>query len=214
MKSNCGDIPVLGLQIPAAKLRRFWMMLAHVHGQSFNASGIGKSLGVADTTVRRYLDILTGTFMIRRLGPWYENLKKRQVKTPKTYFRDSGLLHHLLGIENEAGLMVHPRLGASWEGFALEQIIRLANAAEEEVYFWGVHNQGELDLLLIRGGRPRGFEIKYTDSPRRSASQKLAMECLNLDRLDLVIPGTAHYPLDKKIHVTGLQRLVEDGVTA
>jgi len=201
------DLPALGLQIPAAMLRRFWMMLAHVHGQTFNASEIGKSLGVADTTVRRYLDLLTGTFMIRRLNPWYENLKKRQVKTPKVYFRDSGLLHNLLGIESEAGLVVHPRLGASWEGFALEQIIRTTDAAEEEVYFWGVHNQGELDLLLVQGGRRRGFEIKYTETPRRSPSQKLAMECLRLDRLDLVIPGSAHYPLGEGVFVTGLQKL-------
>lgn len=117
------DIPALGLQIPAATLRRFWMMLAHVHGQTFNASEIGKSLGVADTTAKRYLDILTGTFMLRRLSPWHVNLKKRQVKTPKVYFRDTGILHALLGVEDHAGLSVHPRLGASWEGFALEQVI-------------------------------------------------------------------------------------------
>jgi len=201
------DIPSLGLQIPAPQLRRFWMMLAHLHGQTFNASEIGKSLGVADTTARRYLDILTGTFMIRRLTPWHENLKKRQVKTPKVYFRDSGILHYLLGLENAAALAVHPRMGASWEGFALEHIIRLSGADEDSVYFWGVHNQGEIDLLLFYQGQRRGFEIKYTDTPRRSASQKLAMECLKLDRLDIVCPGDAHYPLGDKIFVTGIQGL-------
>ena len=126
------DIPALGIQIPAASLRRFWMMLAHCHGQIFNASEIGRSLGVADTTVKRYLDVLCGTFMIRRLTPWFENIGKRQVKTPKIHFRDSGILHQLLGIPDMAALMVHPKLGASWEGFALEQIIRLSGAAEEE----------------------------------------------------------------------------------
>jgi predicted AAA+ superfamily ATPase len=203
------DIPALGIQIPAAMLRRFWMMLAHAHGQTFNASEIGKSMGVADTTVRRYLDILTGTYMIRRLAPWHENLRKRQVKTAKIYFRDSGILHHLLGIEDAARLVVHPRLGASWEGFALEQIIRMAGVAEEEAYFWGVHNQGELDLLLFHNGYRRGFEIKYTDAPRRSSSQKLAMECLGLDRLDIVCPGAMHYPLGEKVFVTGIQRIGE-----
>jgi uncharacterized protein len=203
------DIPALGIQIPAAMLRRFWMMLAHAHGQHFNASEIGKSMGVADTTVRRYLDILTGTFMVRRLAPWHENLKKRQVKTPKIYFRDSGILHRLLGIEDAAQLAVHPRLGASWEGFALEHIIRLAGTPEEDVYFWGVHSQGELDLLLFHNGCRRGFEIKYTDAPRRSPSQKLAMECLGLDRLDIVCPGAMHYPLGDKVFVTGIQRIAE-----
>ena len=203
------DLPALGLQIPAAALRRFWMMLAHVHGQCFNASDIGKSLGVADTMAKRYLDILTGTFMLRRLNPWHANLKKRQVKTPKVYFRDSGILHTLLGIEDEAGLTVHPRLGASWEGFALEQVIRLAEAEEEQVYFWGVHNQGELDLLLFHRGQRRGFEIKYTDTPRRTASQKLALESLHLDRLDVICPGDAHYPLDERCFVTGIERVAE-----
>lgn len=203
------DIPALGLQIPAAALRRFWMMLAHSHGQTFNASEIGKSLGVADTTAKRYLDILTGTFMLRRLNPWHENLKKRQVKTPKVYFRDSGILHTLLGIADAAGLAVHPRLGASWEGFALEQVIRFAGVEEENVYFWGVHNQGELDLLLFHNGQRRGFEIKYTDTPRQSSSQKLALESLRLDRLDVVCPGKAHYPLGDRVFVTGIEQLAE-----
>jgi len=201
------DIPALGLQIPAATLRRFWTMLAHYHGQTFNASEIGKNLGVADHTAKRYLDLLTGTFMVRSLTPWFENLGKRQIKTPKIYFRDSGILHQFLGISNLAALVVHSKLGASWEGFALEQVIRLSGASEEEVYFWGVHNQGELDLLLMRDGRRRGFEVKYTDTPRVTTSQKLAIECLGLDRLDIICPGDAKYPLTDRIHVTGLDRV-------
>ncbi len=203
------DIPALGIQIPAASLRRFWMMLAHYHGQNFNASAIGKSLGVADTTVKRYLDVLTGTFMIRRLAPWFENLGKRQVKTPKIYFRDSGILHYLLGIPDMAAMVVHPKLGASWEGFALEQVIRLSGAGDEEVYFWGVHSQGELDLLLTRDGKRHGFEVKFTDHPKVTASQKLAIESLRLDRLDIVCPGDASYPLTEKIHVTGLTKVAD-----
>lgn len=201
------DIPALGIQIPAAALRRFWTMLAHYHGQRFNASEIGKSLGVADTTVKRYLDILTGTFMVRRLTPWFENLGKRQVKTPKIYFRDTGILHNLMGIPDMAAMVVHPKLGASWEGFALEQTIRLSGAAEEEVFFWGVHNQGELDLLLIRDGKRHGFEVKYTDRPGLTASLKLSIECLKLDRIDIICPGNTCYPLAEGIHVTGLDRL-------
>jgi predicted AAA+ superfamily ATPase len=203
------DIPALGIQIPAASLRRFWMMLAHYHGQTFNASEIGKSLGTADTTVKRYLDILSGTFMVRRLAPWFENLRKREVKTPKIYFRDSGILHQLLGIPNMAALVVHPKLGASWEGFALEQTIRLSGAADDEVFFWGVHNQGEIDLLLFQNGKRHGFEVKYTDRPAVTASQRLAMECLRLDRLDIICPGNASYPLAEGIHATGLDRLPE-----
>ena len=203
------DIPALGIQIPASTLRRFWTMLAHYHGQTFNASEIGKSLGTADTTVKRYLDILTGTFMVRRLAPWFENLRKRQVKTPKIYFRDSGILHSLLGIADMSAMVVHPKLGASWEGFALEQTIRSSGATEEETYFWGVHNQGELDLLLMRDGRRHGFEIKYTDAPSVTSSQRMALECLALDRLDIICPGNASYSLAERIHVTGLERVTE-----
>jgi len=209
------DIPSLGIQIPPMTLRRFWMMLAHYHGQTFNASEIGKSLGMADTTAARYLDILTGTFMVRRLVPWFENLRKRQIKAPKIYFRDSGILHQLLGAGDLASLVVHPKLGASWEGFALEQIVRLSSAAEEDIYFWGVHNQGELDLLIFREGKRHGFEFKYTDSPGRTKSQKMAIECLRLDRLDIICPGNASYPLDEKLHVTGLEKaasMLESGL--
>ena len=198
------DIPALGIQIPATTLRRFWMMLAHYHGQQFNASELGKSLRVADTTVSRYLDILAGTFMVRRLTPWFENLKKRQIKTPKIYFRDSGILHRLLGIPGMEQMVTHPKLGASWEGFAVEQIIRAHGASEEEVYYWGVHSQAELDLLLFHDGRRIGFEVKYTDAPKVSSSQRAALELLRLDSLTIVCPGTSSYLLDERIHVRGL----------
>ena len=203
------DIPALGIQIPAATLRRFWMMLAHYHGQQFNASELGKSLGVADTTVSRYLDILTGTFMVRRLSPWFENIKKRQIKTPKIYFRDSGLLHRLLGIPGMEQMFTHPKLGASWEGFALEQVLRASGVSEEEAYYWGVHNQAELDLLLFRNGKRLGFEVKYTDAPKVTSSQRAALEILRLDSLTIVCPGSASYPLDDRIHVRGLTHLMQ-----
>ncbi len=206
------DIPALGLQIPAAALRRFWMMLAHYHGQQMNASEIGKSLGVADTTVRRYLDLLTGTFMVRRLNPWFENIKKRQIKTPKIYFRDAGLYHRLMGIAGMDQLVTHPKLGASWEGFALEQVIRASGAAEEETYFWGVHNQAELDLLLVRNGRRLGFEVKYTDTPRITTSQRNAIEQLGLDSLTIVCPGDHDHPLSETIRVVGFNHIGEAGL--
>jgi uncharacterized protein len=203
------DIPALGLQIPAATLRRFWMMLAHYHGQQFNASELGKSLGLADTTVSRHLDILTGTFMVRRLTPWFENIKKRQIKTPKIYFRDSGILHRLLGIPGMEAMVTHPKLGASWEGFALEQVIRASGVSEEEAYYWGVHSQAELDLLLFRNGKRLGFEVKYTDTPRVTSSLRAAREHLKLDSLTIVCPGSASYPLEDRIQVRGLGHLIQ-----
>ena len=169
------DIPALGITIPPQTIRRFWQMLVHFHGQTFNASEVGSSMGVSDTTASRYLDILAGTFMIRRLQPWFENVGKRQVKRPKIYFRDSGILHSLLGSTTREELLVHPKLGASWEGFALEEIIRLNGADEDEVYFWAVHQQAELDLLIVRGGQKLGFEFKYGSAPgmTRSRAERL-----------------------------------------
>ena len=201
------DVPALGIRVPPAGLRRFWMMLAHYHGQVFNASEIGKSLGIADTTANRYLDLLAGTFMVRRLAPWFENLGKRQVKRPKIYFRDTGILHRLLGIPGMAQLVTHPKLGASWEGFALEQVIRSSGASEEETYFWGVHGQAELDLLLFVRGARVGYEVKYTDAPKVTASQRRALSLLGLESLTIVVPGNGAYPLDEKIRVLGLHRL-------
>ena len=202
------DIPALGIRIPPVALRRFSMMLVHYHGQVFNASEIARSLGVADTTASRYLDVLAGTYMVRRLTPWFENIGKRQVKTPKIYFRDTGIYHRLMNIPDRAMLVNHPKLGPSWEGLALEELIRASGASDEEVFFWGVHGQAELDLLIFRGGKRLGYEVKYTDRPKTTRSQHLALEHLHLDRLTVVIPGDADYPLADGIRVCGLNAVL------
>ena len=181
------------------------MMLAHYHSNIFNASEIGASLGIAHTTARHYLDILTGTFMIRELTPWIENIDKRQIKSPKIYFRDSGIFHTLLGINNPNALRNHPKLGASWEGFALEEIIRTHHAEPEECYFWGIHSQGELDLLIFKNGKRLGFEFKYADAPRLTSSMQLAQDLLRLDQLTVIYPGKSHYRLTREIEVIGLE---------
>lgn len=199
------DIPRLGITIPANTLRRFWMMLAHYHGNIFQASEMGQSLGAAHTTMRRYLDILTGTFMVRELTPWIENIKKRQIKSPKIYFRDSGIYHTLLGIKDKDELFVNPKLGASWEGFALEAIIRHHQAKAEETYFWGIHAQAELDLLIIKDGKKLGFEFKFSDAPKLTSSLEIAEELLELDKLTIIYPGRTAYSLSKKVKVIGLQ---------
>jgi uncharacterized protein len=204
------DIPALGIQIAPTALRRFWTMLAHYHGQVFNASDLGRSLNVADTTVKRYLDTLVGTLMVRRLSPWFENIGKRQVKTPKIYFRDSGVLHRLAGVNDPGQLHTWPKLGASWEGFALEEILRLADATEEEAYFWSVHSQGELDLMIVKDGRRLGFEFKFADSPRMTPACHLALKYLNLDQLTLVCPGDASHELTDQVRVRGLNRMITE----
>jgi len=198
------DIPNLGIRIPPLTLRRFWTMLAHYHGQSFKASEIGKSLGVSDTTARHYLDILTGSFMMRQLLPWFVNTKKRQVKAPKIYFRDSGIYHTLSGITDRSSLLYHPKLGASWEGFALEEIIRSYQADPEECFFWGIHGQAELDLLIMKNGKRFGFECKFKDAPRLTQSMELAVEMLELDTLEVIYPGDKDYALGDKIFVRSL----------
>lgn len=201
------DIPNLGFKIPAQQMRRFWLMLVHYHGQIFNASELGRSLGVSSHTVRKYLDILAGTFMIRILSPWFENLSKRQVKSPKIYFRDSGILHALLGIQNNADLIIHPKLGSFWEGFALEEIIREAHATPEECYFWASQSGAELDLLIIKNGKRIGFECKYTDRPKITASMQIAIQDLKLDHLYVIFPGNITFPLSDKITASGLQTI-------
>ena len=199
------DIPALGIKIPAEQLRRFWMMLAHYHGNMFNASELGRSLGVPHKTMKEYADILTGTFMVRQLQPWYENIGKRQIKTPKIYIRDSGIFHTLIGVDTHSDLQVNPKLGASWEGFALEQIIFHLDAQQEECYFWGTHQQAELDLLIIKNGKRLGFEIKYSAAPKLTKSMQIAQEDLALDGLTVVYPGDIEYPLTKDIHVRPLK---------
>ncbi|QSV46613.1 ATP-binding protein [Geobacter benzoatilyticus] len=193
------DLPQLGIGTPAATLLRFWTMLAHYHGQVWNAAEPARSLGVNESTTRRYLDLLEGVFMVRQLQPWYENLKKRQVKSPKIYFRDSGLLHQLLGIRTPAELLTHPKCGASWEGYVIEEL--LAQAKHDEAYFWGTHSGAELDLLLISHGSRIGVEIKRMDAPRLTPSMRIAMEDLKLERLTVVYPGTKRYPLAEGVEV-------------
>ena len=199
------DIPALGFSIPPKALRRFWMMLAHYHGQTVNYSELGRSFGASDHTIRNYLDILESTFMIRQLPPWHENISKRQVKSPKMYIRDSGIFHSLLGIQDRQALMFHPKLGPSWEGFALESIIRLAQAGPGDCYFWSTHAGAELDLLVFDSSNKRiGYEIKHTDSPRMTKSLRVALTDLKLDAAYVVYPGAEKFPLDEKVQAVGL----------
>lgn len=193
------DIPQFGISIPAETLRRFWIMMAHYHGQVWNAAQLARALGASENTVRRYLDVLAGAYMIRILPPWFENLSKRQVKAPKIYLRDSGLLHALLQLTSIADVQSHPKLGASWEGFALEQVI--GTVGIRDVYFWATHGGAELDLLVRVAGKHYGFEFKYADAPGSSRSMHVAIHDLGLDHLWVVYPGHQEYALDAKISV-------------
>jgi hypothetical protein len=203
------DIPSLGLGTPAPTLFRFWTMLAHYHGQVWNAAEPARSLGIGETSVRRYLDLLEGVYMVRQLRPWHENLKKRQVKSPKVYIRDSGLLHQLLGIRTLPELLSHPKCGASWEGYVIEEII--TRVQPDEVYFWATHAGAELDLLLFKDGRRFGVEIKRADAPRLTPSMRTALGDLRLDRLVVVYPGERRYALAERVEVVPLQVLCTEG---
>jgi len=200
------DLPTLGLNAPAPAMLRFWTMLAHYHGQVWNAADPARSMGVSEPTVRRYLDHLTQTYMVRQLQPWHENLGKRQVKSPKIYFRDTGLLHALMGVADPASLLAHPRGGASWEGFALEQVIRLARP--DTAWFWATHRGAELDLLLFRGSTRVGVEFKRADAPRMTHSMHIALDDLRLDRLYVVYPGRMRYGLAEKVEAVPLTALL------
>ncbi len=205
------DVPQLGLNIPAKSLGRFWAMLAHYHGQIFGASEIGRSLGVSDHTAQRYLDLLSGTFMVRQLRPWYYNTRKRLIKRPKIYFRDTGILHALLSLEEKKDLLLHPKLGASWEGFALEEAIRHLQLKEDEAFFWGVHTGAELDLVFEKKGRLYGIEVKYTQAPSLTPSMRFAFSELSLKHLWVVYPGKEEYSLSKNITVVplaGLEKII------
>jgi predicted AAA+ superfamily ATPase len=193
------DIPNLGIKIPAQNLRRFWLMLAHYHGNILNASELGNSLDLAGATVKRYLDILVGTFMVRVLQPWHENIAKRQVKSPKIFVRDSGIYHTLLNIYNYEELMINPKLGASWEGFVLEEIIRHLQVDHGDCYFWATHNQAELDLLIIRGQQRLGFEIKHTRTPKLTRSMQIALDDLNLNEIIVIYAGDKTFRLSPKV---------------
>jgi predicted AAA+ superfamily ATPase len=196
------DIPQLGIAIPAATLRRFWMMVAHYHGQVWNAAEFARSLGQGEKPARRYLDLLSGAFVVRQLPPWFENISKRQVKSPKVYVRDSGLLHALLGLETQSDLLGHPKLGASWEGFALEQVLAVTGA--EKAYCWATYSGAEIDLVVFRGARRVGFEFKCTDAPRMTRSIRAAMESLHLDRVYVVYPGEKSYAMAEKVEAVSL----------
>ncbi len=204
------DLPQLGITIPAITLERFWAMLAHYHAQVWNASEFARSFGVSDTTVRRYLDLLSATFVVRVLLPWSENLGKRQLRSPKVYLADSGILHALLGIRERRDLERHPKLGASWEGFALEAVVRRLGVDRRECYFWGTHSGAELDLLVVRGRRRWGFEFKRTSAPVVTRSMRVALEDLRLERLDVVHGGPHTFPLARRIRAVALPRLLDD----
>jgi len=205
------DIPNLGFQVPPRTMRRFWSMLAHYHGQNLNMSELGTALGVSNTAIRNYLSILTGTFMIRELTAWFvHNLKKRQVKAPKLYFRDSGILNTLAGVRTYNDLRGHPKIGAYWEGFALEEVIRAHQVSPESCYYWRTHAGAELDLLIDDFGVKRGFEFKYSEAPKLTKSMKIAREDLNLPQLYVIYPGQDQYPLGDKIMAVGLQRYLKD----
>jgi hypothetical protein len=199
------DIPQLGITVPAETLRRFWTMIAHYHGQVWNAAQFARSLGASESTARRYLEILAGSFMVRVLPPWFENLRKRQVKAPKIYLRDSGLLHTLLGLADVEAVRGHPKLGASWEGFALEQVIAVLET--RDTYWWATHGGAELDLLVMSRGRRYGFEFKYEDAPGLSRSMRIAREDLGLEHGWAVYPGREDYALDRWTSVLSISRV-------
>lgn len=201
------DMPQFGFNIPATSLFRFWNVLAHYHGQVWNTTEAARTLNIGATTARRYLDLLQDLFMVRQLQPWHANLGKRQVKSPKIYIRDTGLLHYLLGIHSKQELGLHPRIGASWEGYVIEETIKAV--APEEAYFWATHSGAELDLLLIKNGQRIGVECKRMDAPRLTPSMSIALQDLQLDRLVVLYPGPHPYQLDEKIKVLPLANLVE-----
>ncbi|MCU0241443.1 MAG: ATP-binding protein [Vicinamibacteria bacterium] len=204
------DLPQLGVTIPAVTLRRFWMMLAHYHGRIWNSAAFASSFGVSDTTVRRYLDLLAATFVIKVLPPWSAHLGKRQVKSPKVYLADSGLLHALIGLSTRRDLDSHPILGASWEGFALRVIVERLGARDDEAFFWATHAGAELDLLVIRGRRLWGFEFKRTSRPVVTSSMRSALKDLALERLDVVYPGPLTFPLAKRVRALSFARVGQD----
>ncbi len=201
------DLPQAGIRVPAPAMRRFWTMLAHSHGQLWNASELSRSMGLSDKTVRSYLDTLTQTYMVRQLQPWFENLGKRQIKSPKIYLRDSGLVHSLLGLEDIGQLAAHPKVGASWEGFALEQVLK--HSGVREGYFWATQSGAELDLFFLRNGQREGYEFKFSENPRTTRSMHIALSDLQLDKLWIISPGNVRSDLGNKIEVCGIEKLAE-----
>jgi predicted AAA+ superfamily ATPase len=201
------DFPQWGVRVPAEAMRRFWTMIAHYHAQIWNAAEPAQALGVSESTARRHLDLLSDAFMIRQLPPYHANLRKRQVKAPKIYVRDTGLLHQLLGIDTAKALLTHPKIGASWEGFVIEQI--LVTEPHDEAFFWATHQGAEIDLILRRGGDLLGIECKRSDAPRLTPSMRIALQDLRLDRIAVLYPGTRRYSLAEKVEAVPLQVLAE-----
>ncbi len=203
------DLPQWGVRIPASALLRFWTMVAHYHGQTWNGAEPARALGVNPSTTRRYLDLLTDALMVRQLQPWHANLGKRQVRSPKVYVRDSGLLHQLLGVETEKAVLSHPKVGASWEGFVIEQV--LATEPHDEAWFWATHQGAEIDLILRRGERMLGIECKRADAPRATPSIRIALEDLGLDRVAVIYPGTRRFALGERVEAVPLTALARPG---
>ena len=199
------DLPQLGINIPATAMRRFWTMLAHYHGQTWNASELSRAMGLSDKTVRSYLDILSGSFMVRQLQPWFANTGKRQVRAPKIYLRDSGLLHSLLNISDMNTLLGHPKVGASWEGFAIEQVLNLLRP--QTAYFWATHGVAELDLLFFAKGKSYGIEVKFNEAPDVTRSMRAALHDLELEHLWIIYPGEHSYQVEKRISALPLKNI-------
>jgi predicted AAA+ superfamily ATPase len=204
------DIPQLGIHVSSQALRRFWTMLAHYHGQVWNASEFGRSFGVADNTVRHYLDVLTSAFVVRQLQPWHENIKKRQVKSPKVYLSDSGMLHALLGLSRQSDVEGHPKLGASWEGFVISQLAAILDLRPDEMHFWATHSGAELDLLVARGRKRIGFEVKRTSSPAITPSMRAALADLSLGRLFVIHAGEHSYEMGERIRAIALPQALAE----
>jgi predicted AAA+ superfamily ATPase len=203
------DLPSFGFNVSPQMMHKFWMMLCFYHGQSFNALEIATALMISNKTASSYLDILAGTFMVRVLQPWFENIKKRQVKTPKIYFRDTGIFNYLAGIQTPDDLARTPKIGALWEGFALEQVISCFQIPAEDCYFWATSNVAELDLLVFQKGKRIGFEFKYADRPKTTKSMHIALKDLKLDYLYVIYPGNVYFDLDEKISACGFDALHE-----
>ncbi|MBN2321272.1 MAG: DUF4143 domain-containing protein [Acidobacteria bacterium] len=200
------DMQQQGIDAPTVTLHRYWSMLASSHGQVWNSSPIASSLGLSEPTVRKYLDILTGIFMVRQLPPWHGNMKKRQVKSPKIYLRDTGILHSFLELKSEAEILRHPSCGASWEGFVLEQLIRLLEI--DQPYFWATHQGAEIDLVFYKGGRMYGCEIKRADAPKMTPSMRIALEDLSLEHIAVIYPGKRRYSINKKVDVVPFDKIL------
>lgn len=201
------DLPQLGFRVAGTTMERFWAMLAHYHGQTWNASAFARSFGVSDSAVRHYLDMLTSSLVVRQLKPWAENLKKRQVKAAKIYLCDSGILHSLLGIEDMRGLERHPKIGASWEGFALASVVDCLRADWRECFYWATHSGAELDLMVVRGRRRIGFEFKYGAAPAMTKSMRIALDDLQLSRLFVIHAGDREYDIASNVHAVPLSHV-------